>query len=175
MIGIPAYANMVRRGRSAFAVLCLAGLAACAAADGGEPVETLILPAPQQVSVGGKTYLVEMLAVPSVFMPTTNPAKDEQPREVVDYDLAVSHGFDPLPIGEDIIRQFQMADGRCAVTINIIDEQTANWSRDEAQDLMTNWLSTGEPFDGVIANNDEMAIGAIQAMKVLEFGPGHMR
>ena len=58
-----------------------------------------------------------------------------------------------------------MGDGRCAVTINIIDEQTANWSRDEAQDLMTNWLSTGEPFDGVIANNDEMAIGAIQAMK----------
>lgn len=58
-----------------------------------------------------------------------------------------------------------MADGRCVVTLNIIDEQTANWSRDEAQDMMTNWLSTGEPFDGVIANNDEMAIGAIQAMK----------
>ena len=30
---------------------------------------------------------------------------------------------------------------------------------------MTNWLSTGAPFDGVIANNDESAIGAIQAMK----------
>ncbi len=58
-----------------------------------------------------------------------------------------------------------MADGRCKVTINIIDEQTANWSREEAQNLMTNWLSTGAPFDGVIANNDEMAIGAIQAMK----------
>jgi inositol transport system substrate-binding protein len=57
-----------------------------------------------------------------------------------------------------------MASGDCAVTLEIIDEQTANWSRDEAQDLMTNWLSTGEPFDGVIANNDEMAIGAIQAM-----------
>lgn len=49
--------------------------------------------------------------------------------------------------------------------ITIIDEQTANWSRNEAQDLMTNWLSTGEPFDAVITNNDEMAIGAIQAMK----------
>jgi inositol transport system substrate-binding protein len=58
-----------------------------------------------------------------------------------------------------------MGDGRCAVTLNIIDEQTANWSRDEAQNLMTNWLSTGAAFDGVIANNDEMAIGAIQAMK----------
>lgn len=49
--------------------------------------------------------------------------------------------------------------------ITLIDEQTANWSRDEAQNLMTNWLSSGEPFDAVIANNDEMAIGAIQAMK----------
>ena len=53
----------------------------------------------------------------------------------------------------------------CGVKINIIDEQTANWSRDEAQTLMTNWLSAGAAFDGVIANNDEMAIGAIQAMK----------
>jgi inositol transport system substrate-binding protein len=56
-------------------------------------------------------------------------------------------------------------DGKCKVTINVIDQQTANWSRDQAQTLMTNWLSTGTAFDGVIANNDEMAIGAIQAMK----------
>ncbi|MEM1289594.1 MAG: sugar ABC transporter substrate-binding protein [Pseudomonadota bacterium] len=48
--------------------------------------------------------------------------------------------------------------------IELIDEQTANWSRDEAQDLMTNWLSSGEDFHVVFANNDEMAIGAIQAM-----------
>ncbi len=53
----------------------------------------------------------------------------------------------------------------CGVKITIIDQQTANWSRDEAQNLMTNWLSAGKPFDAVIANNDEMAIGAIQAMK----------
>lgn len=53
----------------------------------------------------------------------------------------------------------------CGVKVKIIDEQTANWSRDQAQTLMTNWLSTGTAFDAVIANNDEMAIGAIQAMK----------
>jgi inositol transport system substrate-binding protein len=47
----------------------------------------------------------------------------------------------------------------------VIDQQTANWSRDQAQSLMTNWLSTGAAFDGVLANNDEMALGAIQAMK----------
>ena len=55
--------------------------------------------------------------------------------------------------------------GKCKVKLNIIDEQTANWQRDEAQDLMTNWLTSGVDFDAVIANNDEMAIGAILAMK----------
>lgn len=55
--------------------------------------------------------------------------------------------------------------GTCKVKVNIIDQQTANWSRDQAQTLMTNWLSTGTAFDGVLANNDEMALGAIQAMK----------
>ncbi len=49
--------------------------------------------------------------------------------------------------------------------IKIIDKQTSNWNRDEAQNLMTNWLSSGKKFDGVIANNDESAIGAIQALK----------
>jgi inositol transport system substrate-binding protein len=58
-----------------------------------------------------------------------------------------------------------IASGECGVTLNIIDKQTSNWMRDEAQNLMTNWLSTGAAFDGVIANNDESAIGAIQAMK----------
>jgi inositol transport system substrate-binding protein len=58
-----------------------------------------------------------------------------------------------------------MNEGLCPVKVNIIDQQTANWSRDQAQNLMTNWLSTGTAFDGVLANNDEMALGAIQAMK----------
>lgn len=53
----------------------------------------------------------------------------------------------------------------CGVKINIIDEQTANWSRDQAQNLMNNWISAGKAYDAVISNNDEMAIGAIQAMK----------
>ena len=58
-----------------------------------------------------------------------------------------------------------MEAGDCAVELNIIDRQTSNWQRNQAQDLMTNWLSTGTQFDAVIANNDESAIGAIQAMK----------
>ncbi|MFT3973667.1 MAG: substrate-binding domain-containing protein [Amaricoccus sp.] len=49
--------------------------------------------------------------------------------------------------------------------ISIIDTQVANWDRLEAVNVMTNWLSSGQPFDAVIANNDEMAIGAIQALQ----------
>ncbi|TPE48948.1 sugar ABC transporter substrate-binding protein [Amaricoccus solimangrovi] len=48
--------------------------------------------------------------------------------------------------------------------MTIAEEQTANWQRAQALDVMTNWLSGGVAFDAVIANNDEMAIGAIQAM-----------
>jgi ABC-type sugar transport system substrate-binding protein len=49
--------------------------------------------------------------------------------------------------------------------MTIAAEQTGNWVRIEGQDIMTNWLSSGIEFDAVVSNNDEMAIGAIQAMK----------
>jgi ABC-type sugar transport system substrate-binding protein len=49
--------------------------------------------------------------------------------------------------------------------MKIIAEQTASWDRTKAQNLMTNWLSKGLKYDAVISNNDEMAVGAIQAMK----------
>lgn len=49
--------------------------------------------------------------------------------------------------------------------MTVLEEQTANWDRLEAANLMTNWLSSGMDFQAVIANNDEMAIGAIQALK----------
>lgn len=49
--------------------------------------------------------------------------------------------------------------------IEIVDEQTAGWMRTPAIDLMTNWLSAGLQFNAVISNNDEMALGATQAMR----------
>lgn len=49
--------------------------------------------------------------------------------------------------------------------LTIVEKQVANWSRTEAHNLMSNWLTAGVEFDAVIANNDEMAIGAIQALK----------
>lgn len=58
--------------------------------------------------------------------------------------------------------------------ITVVEEQTANWSRTQGADLMTNWLSAGVQFDAVIANNDEMAIGAIQSLKAAGLDMGTM-
>ncbi|ACB96393.1 periplasmic binding protein/LacI transcriptional regulator [Beijerinckia indica subsp. indica ATCC 9039] len=49
--------------------------------------------------------------------------------------------------------------------IKIVDEKTANWMRTPAMDLVTNWISAGLDFNAVLANNDEMALGAVQALK----------
>lgn len=49
--------------------------------------------------------------------------------------------------------------------IKIIKKQTANWSRDEGLSLMENWLASGDQIDAVAANNDDMALGAIQAIE----------
>jgi inositol transport system substrate-binding protein len=49
--------------------------------------------------------------------------------------------------------------------IRVLDRQSANWKRTEAADLMTNWLSAGLRPQAVVANDDEMAIGAIQSLR----------
>jgi inositol transport system substrate-binding protein len=49
--------------------------------------------------------------------------------------------------------------------IKIIEEQTAIWDRTKAIDLVNNWLSKGDKIDAVIANNDEMALGAVIALR----------
>jgi ABC-type sugar transport system substrate-binding protein len=49
--------------------------------------------------------------------------------------------------------------------MKIVGKQTANWRRNEAIDLMKNWLVAGTQIDAVVTNNDEMAIGAILALQ----------
>ena len=49
--------------------------------------------------------------------------------------------------------------------IKVVGEQTALWQRDKSMDLTSNWLLAGTHIDGIVANNDEMAIGAAMALK----------
>ena len=56
--------------------------------------------------------------------------------------------------------------------INVLETRTANWSRAEALTLVENWLiSNGGDIQGVIAENDEMAIGSLEAVKAYGLDP----
>jgi erythritol transport system substrate-binding protein len=46
-----------------------------------------------------------------------------------------------------------------------VGEEIANWDRQEGQEKMESLLSKNPDIDGVIAGNDEMALGAINALK----------
>lgn len=56
--------------------------------------------------------------------------------------------------------------------VKVLQRRTANWSRAEAQALMENWL-TAYPgqINGIIGQNDEMALGALQAVKASGMDP----
>jgi ribose transport system substrate-binding protein len=50
--------------------------------------------------------------------------------------------------------------------IKVLAKDTANWKRDEAVNKMKNWTSSfGNQIDGVVAQNDDMGLGALQALK----------
>jgi inositol transport system substrate-binding protein len=49
--------------------------------------------------------------------------------------------------------------------LKVTDKREGKWSRTTAQDITTNWMTAGLKFDAVVANNDEMALGAINALK----------
>lgn len=50
--------------------------------------------------------------------------------------------------------------------VQLLEMKTANWSRAEALSLMEDWLNAyPNQINGVIGQNDEMALGAIQAIK----------
>jgi len=49
--------------------------------------------------------------------------------------------------------------------MQVTKEQAGNWYREEGLAITENWLQSGDQIDVICANNDEMALGAIQALK----------
>jgi inositol transport system substrate-binding protein len=48
--------------------------------------------------------------------------------------------------------------------MNIIFKDSGLWDRAKGMEITENWLESGEKIDAILANNDEMAIGAIRAL-----------
>lgn len=79
-------------------------------------------------------------------------------------DIVILHG----PIGSDAQRaRYQGYQDILAdyPGIRIISELNADWNEAQAEQIITNWLAAGKSFDAVVAQNDEMALGAIAALK----------
>jgi inositol transport system substrate-binding protein len=49
--------------------------------------------------------------------------------------------------------------------MKVVREQTANFARPDAVTVVENWLASGVQIDAIIANNDEMAIGAVLVLE----------
>ena len=49
--------------------------------------------------------------------------------------------------------------------MELLREQAGNWYREEGLAITENWIQSGDEIDIICANNDEMALGAIQALK----------
>ena len=50
---------------------------------------------------------------------------------------------------------------------NVIRKQTGLWQRAQAMSVMENWINSGDKLDIILSNNDDMALGAIQALKAV--------
>lgn len=49
--------------------------------------------------------------------------------------------------------------------VKIVGEQIANWNKDEALNYMETWIQANNKIDAVISMNDNMAAGALEAVK----------
>jgi len=49
--------------------------------------------------------------------------------------------------------------------IKEVSLQVGNWHRDEGKTITENWLASGQQIDAIASNNDEMALGALIAIK----------
>ena len=59
-----------------------------------------------------------------------------------------------------------------AGNLEVIARKNADWLNDTAYTVVTDWLtSTGGDFDFIISHNDNMALGAVEALKTAELNP----
>lgn len=49
--------------------------------------------------------------------------------------------------------------------MEVVREQAGNWYREKGLAITENWIQSGDEINIICANNDEMALGAIQALK----------
>ena len=62
---------------------------------------------------------------------------------------------------EDVLKEYP--------EVKVVAEEYANWMRDQGMAATENWLQADLGINGIFGENDEMALGAIEALKGTEF------
>jgi inositol transport system substrate-binding protein len=59
--------------------------------------------------------------------------------------------------------------------VTVVAEQTGNYERAKGMQIMEDWIQAFQKIDGVVAANDQMALGALEALKAANRANGVLR
>jgi len=152
-----------------------------------DPHETAILPEILKAVEDAGAYIVTQWSRPQDI----KPGVDFNPNWIAHvtfdgvangYDIAVAM-FEEMGGAGNIVALQGVLDNQAAITrfeglllalsefpdITMLEDQTAGWSATEAQTITETWLAQyGDGINGIWAGNDNMAIGAIEALRTVD-------
>ena len=81
-------------------------------------------------------------------------------------DAKVCYMMGPIGVSPQIYRLQGIQENLFDVTnIEVLQQQTANWKRDQAMALAEDWLTAYPDLDAIICQNDDMAMGVLEAVE----------
>lgn len=114
----------------------------------------------------------EVLEKEGVEIPFVGPDNKAGAREVGDYLASMLNKGDSVAVLEGIRTSFNAQQRRLgfeeamkAAGINIVDSQTAEWEMSNANKIASSMLSEHPEIKAILAANDNMAMGAVAAVK----------
>ncbi|MDI6834467.1 MAG: substrate-binding domain-containing protein [Rhizobiaceae bacterium] len=126
------------------------------------------------VSIVDRAPSVNDATVRDLYVAGNNPALGRVAGEYIakntpDAEVVVIRGL-PIPIDQQ--RQDGFDEGIKGSNVKILDRQFGNWNRDDAFKVMQDYLTKYPKIDVVWCQDDDMAVGAIQAIKEAGLKPG---
>lgn len=99
-----------------------------------------------------------------------NPGADRNGDGVIQYVLleGQSGHQDAALRSEHCVKAFMNA----GFKVSLIASERANWQRSEARTIMAEWLASCDGIEAVFANDDDMALGAVDALKAAGYFAG---